>query len=219
MVRSILFVLAALASCACSYGSAVDIAPHKDRAARAITADADYCEVTGQWAPFTVRSSKDCVPVRWNGSARVYAVSLDDGPQDTTDAKITTLGSGLYAAQIDVEDGPAPHQIHLLISSGDAFALLRVLDDGELRAMARRHPRISFAADRGRPYVAAGSIKQVKAYLRDIAGEALRTANAAGELLSVGVADMGGTPDHAASKEQAKDIEAVLRIARKLTPD
>jgi hypothetical protein len=223
MLRQILFAslsaIAALCASACSYSSAVDVAPYKSRSSQAVLADGDYCEAAGQWAPFTVNSSRDCVPVKWSGATRTYAVSIDeDDASETVDAAIAPLGAGLYAAQIDVDDGPAPHQIHLFVARGDAFAMLNILDDKELKAVTARHPKVTFGADRsGRPYVAAGKLSRVKAFLRDVAREALIIDNREGEALSVGVRDMGGMPDHPATRRQTEDIEAVLKAAKKLT--
>ena len=209
---------ALLAASACSYGSAVDIAPMKARLDHPVIAAGDYCEVKGTSAPFTVVSSEDCVPITWNAASRTFSVVVDEDPTEKVDAAIVPLGSDLHAAQIDVNEGPARYQIHLIIAKGDAFVAPPLLSDEELKTLSAKHRKLTFKAEKGRPYVAGGDVKQVKAFLKDAGREGLRIAVKDNDEITVGVLDVQGTPDHVATAKQTKDIEAVLKATKKLTP-
>lgn len=232
MLRALIAGLVALAASACSYGSAVDVAPFKDRIRKPIIATGDYCEVVGKAAPFQVNSAEDCVRLVWKPELRGYVFidtdKPEDGllgapketsPEDKTDVSMVALGGRLYAGQIQVDKGPAPYQIQLVITSGDAFATMRVLDDKELKALEPRHPRLTFGSDNGRPFVASGSVRDVRAWLKDIAHVALSTpgeGNDPDDMYSIGVLDRQGTPAHAASKTQARDIAKVLKAVEQV---
>ena len=210
----------AMTAAACSYGSAVDVAPMKSRLVRPALDPGDYCEVQGEEAPFTIISSNDCVPLVWNAAARTYKVVDSDDPEDSTVAAVVSLGSGLYLAQTEVEtDTPDKYQLLLFLAKGDAFATLPALDDEPLKQVAARHPKVSFANDRsGRPYIAAGQQREITAFLRDAAGRSLLEMKKEDEPLSTGIRDKAGAADHPASQQQQKDIEAVLKASRSLTP-
>jgi hypothetical protein len=142
---------------------------------------------------------------------------------DRIGAGVISLGAGLYAAQVDARDDgsdqPDRYQLFLLLSRGDAFALLQPLEDEPLRKLAARHTRIVFREDRARrPYIVSGANDRIRNFLRDAAKESLRTLKAEGEQVTVGVRDKAGAPDHAATARQAKDIEAVMALARAMTP-
>ncbi|MDP3737310.1 MAG: hypothetical protein Q8R02_07965 [Hyphomonadaceae bacterium] len=224
MIRKFLFAMvafgAALAASACSYGSAVDVAPYNARVSKPVIAAGDYCEVQGTAKPFTVVSNEDCVPITWNQQARAYTmVDLED-PEESVTANVVSMGLGLYLAQMTVEtDKPDKYQILVFIAKGDAFATLSALDDEPLQKLTEKHRRLTFAKDAtGRPYVSAGKPGHIKAFLKDAAKETLRQMKAEDEPVSVGVLDKAGAPIHEASKQQAKDIEAILKLAKSLTP-
>jgi hypothetical protein len=219
MIRNLLLAVAALAVSACSYGSAVDMAPMKARLAKPAAAAGDYCEVQGEAAPFTVVSHEDCVPIAWDGAKRTYTMIDPDDQDDSVIAAVVSLGGGLYLAQVDEEkERPDKHQLYLFLSRGDAFAMLPALDDEPLKLLTERHERITFADGRsGRPYIAAGRPDRIKAFLRDAARESLREMKTEDEPLSVGVRDSAGAEDHPANPKQIKDIEAVHKAARSLT--
>lgn len=224
MFRKLLAVLtmfgAALAASACSYGSAVDMAPMKSRLVWPALAPGDYCEVQGTVAPFTVVSLSDCVPLAWDGAARTYTMIDPEDPEESTTAAVVSLGSGLYLGQTEVEtDTPDKYQILLFIAKGDAFAMLPALDDAPLREVAAKHAKVTFANDgSGRPYIAAGQQKEIRAFLKDAARRSLLEMKKENEPVSVGVRDKAGAANHTATKDQAKDIATVLKAAKSLTP-
>jgi len=219
LFRPVLAAIAALAVSACSYGSMVDIAPMKSRIARPALAPGDYCEVKGGAAPFTVASHEDCVPITWNQATRTYTMHDPEKPSEDLQAAVVSLGSNLYAGQISTPEDKVPYQIQVFISKGDAFAMLSALGDAQLKELAAKHRKLKFTGDAsGRPYIAAGKIDHIRAFLKDAARESLRDQKAGDEPISVGVLDKAGAADHPASKQQQKDIEAVLRAAKTLTP-
>jgi len=213
-----LVLAATLAASACSYGSAVDIAPMKARLSHPVIAAGDYCEVKGTARPFTVVSSEDCVPITWNARSRTFSIRVDDDPAETVEAAIVPLGSNLHAAQIDGKEGPARYQLHLVITRGNAFVSPPLLSDEQLKTLSARHTKLIFKLDKSRPYVAAGEVGKIKAYLKDAAREGLRIAVRENDEITVGVLDVQGTPDHVATAKQTRDIEAVLKATKKLTP-
>jgi hypothetical protein len=224
MLRTFLAALAALLMSACSYGSMVDMAPHKDRISRPVVSPGDYCEAKGETAPFIVVSSEDCIPITWDQAARAYTMVDPEDDADSIRAGVISLGAGLYAAQVDARDDgsdqPDRYQLFLLLSRGDAFAILQPLEDEPLRKLAARHTRIVFREDRARrPYIVSGANDRIRNFLRDAAKESLRALKAEGEQVTVGVRDKAGAPDHAATARQAKDIEAVMALARAMTPN
>lgn len=230
MLRYAFAGLAALLAAGCSYGSAVDVAPFKDRPSKPILADGDYCELQENKSPAVVKSAEDCVRIEWKKEQRAYHISDPSGDDDDDmDVAVVPLGGGLYAGQIDVESDKDKHQINVFIASGDAFAMIPVVDDEDLAKLAKKHRRLVWAdlppnGDTpsllsSRPWIKSGSVKDVKAFLKDAAREGMRkTVTDEDEDLSVGVRDTGGTPDHAASNQQAKDAKAVRKIAGRLTP-
>lgn len=229
MLRALIVGLVALAASACSYGSAVDVAPFKDRIRKPVVATGDYCEVVGAVAPFQVNSAEDCARLVWKPELRGYAlIDLDREEEGTEagllgapkealsedDVAMVSLGRGLYAAQVQVDKGPAPYQIQLVIAAGDAFATIRVLDDTELKKVSANHPRLTFGSDNGRPYVASGSVKDVRAWLRSVASVALSApgeGDSFDDIYSLGVLDRQGTPSHPATKAQERDLNKVLK--------
>ncbi len=222
MIRLCLSAFAFMLATACSYGSAVDLAPLSERLANPAISPGDFCGVEGEKPPFTVVSSEDCIPVTWDTATRTYTVVGDsDDPEDTLQVSPVALGDGVYLAQAivdpDDKDIPDRFQLFVLISAGDAFALLPVLENEDFAAVARRHPAITFREDRaGRPYIAGGDRPAIRAFLREAAAEALKVVRSEDDPVVVGVRDKAGAADHPASGEQARDIETVLQIARDL---
>src|SRR6185295_5072853 len=108
MIRSVFLALAALAMSACSYGSAVDIAPFKDRADKAILADGDYCELAMKEKPYQVNTGEDCIRLKFDATSRTYTLTEikakpKEGDQaDKADepevivAAVIPLGGGLF---------------------------------------------------------------------------------------------------------------------------
>ncbi len=224
MIRKLFSALAilgaALAASACTYGSAVDMAPMASRPFLPPLAPGDYCEVQGTMAPFTVISEADCVPLTWDVASRVYTVVDPEDPDDSTSAAVISLGAGLHLGQTEVEtDTPDKYQIMLFIAKGKAFATLPALDDAALRDVAARHAGIRFADDgAGRPYIAAGARADIKAFLRDAARRTMSELKDEDEPLSIGVRDTAGAPSHTATDDQTRDLEAVLKAAAALAP-
>jgi hypothetical protein len=223
MFRKFLVVLAALAvslgASACSYGSAVDIAPMNARVTQPVIAPGDYCEVQGAAAPFSIVSKEDCVPIVWNAGTRTYTMKDPDKPSEDITAPVIRLGDNLYAAQLATPESKEDrYQLFVFIASGNAFAMISPLEDEPLKALAAKNRKLTFKpAKDGRPYIAAGKPDDIKAFLKDAAREALRIRKPDDDF-SVGVRDIAGAPDHVAGRQQQKDIEAVLKTAKALTP-
>jgi hypothetical protein len=179
----------------------------------------DYCEVQGEAAPFRIISSEDCVPVTWSKDARTYTMIDPEDPADSMEAAIASLGQGLYLGQIEVEtDQPDKYQIQVFIAKGAAFAIVPALGDDELKQLAPKHPKVGFRNDTtGRPYIVSGSRDRIKTFLIAASKESLREMAIEKEALGVGVLDTAGAADHDATKQQIKDIEAVLKAAKALT--
>jgi hypothetical protein len=166
-----------------------------------------------------VVSHEDCVPITWDRATRTYTLHDPETPSESLQAAVISLGQALYAGQISTPEDKVPHQIQVFLSRGNAFAVLSPLSDEPLKQLAAKHTRLMFANDStGRPYIAAGDIDRIKAFMKDAAKESLRLAREEDETLSIGVLDVAGSPDHPASKQQQKDIEAVLKAAKSLTP-
>jgi hypothetical protein len=220
MFRRLLIAVTALAASACSYGSAIDIAPMNARISKPVIAPGDYCEVQGKAAPFTIVSHEDCVPLVWTEATRTYTVKDPDKPAEDTTAPVVSLGSGLYAAQITTPEAKGDrYQLFVFFAKGNAFAMLPVLDDEPLKTLAAKHKKLGFTpATDGRPYIATGKPEHIRAFLRDAAKESLRELRRDDEEMSVGVLDTSGAADHPASKQQTKDIEDILKAAKSMTP-
>jgi hypothetical protein len=210
------------------------VAPFKDRPSKPILADGDYCELQETSMPPVVKSAEDCVRVMWRKEHRTYHISDPSGEDkdEEMDAAVVSLGGGLYAGQIETPEaeGKDRYQISLFVASGDAFAMLPLLDDEPLRRLAARHRKLTFANTRpptepgdflsGRPWISAGSVKDIRTFLKEAAREGQREAkkDPDADELSVGVRDTGGTPDHPASAQQARNAKAIRKIAERLTP-
>jgi hypothetical protein len=219
MIRKLLVALAALAASACSYGSMVDIAPMELRISKPVVAAGDYCAVKGLEPPFYVISSEDCAPVLWQQDTLTYLMVDPDDAKDSLQAAVVSLGSNLYAAQIETPEEKDRYQIHLIIAKGNAFTLLAALDDEPLKKLAAKHTKLTFTNDAsGRPYIATGGVGSIRAFLREAATESLREMKKEDEMVSVGVLDKSGAPDHPGTEQQAKDIEAVMKLAEALAP-
>lgn len=218
MFRRCLIVAAALAASACSYGSAVDIAPMADRITRPVIPAGDYCAAKGAQGAYEIASHDDCAPIIWHADKRSYTMVDADTPKDSVTAAIVSLGGGLYAAQYETPDSNVAHEINMVIASGKAFAAIAPLGDEQLDVLAKRHPRLVFGKDGKRATIVRGAVGDVKIFLREAAGEALKLEKAKGEELSVGVLDKQGKADHPASRGQVRDVEAVKALAEKLTP-
>jgi hypothetical protein len=223
MLRAVLAAFAALAMSACSYGSMVDMAPFKSRISKPVVAAGDYCEVDGEAAPFNIVSHEDCAPVTWDQATRTYTMIDPEDPEGSIPAGVISLGSGLFAGQVDARDDehdqPDRYQIFLFLARGNAFTMLPALEDEPLRKLAASHTRITFREDATRrPYIASGDVNRIKAFLRDAAKESLRAQKAENGDISVGVRDKAGAADHPASAQQTRDIEAVLNLAKAMTP-
>ena len=225
MIRIILAALALMMATACTYGSAVDMAPKAERIPKRAVSSGDYCGVEGDKPPFTVVSSSDCMPVIWDQSTRTYTVTPEpDDPEDTLQVSPVSLGGGVYFAQAivdpDDKDVPDHYQLFVLLSEGNAFMLLLVLEDEDLSRLASRHPAVTFRQDNaGRLYIAAGERPKIRDFLREAATEGLKLIAKKGEPLIVGVRDKAGAADHPASSQQERDVLAVLKIAYGLAPE
>jgi hypothetical protein len=220
MFRKLLFALAALGASACSYGSAVDVAPMNARISKPVIAPGDYCEVKGEAAPFSVISKEDCAPIIWNAGTRTYTMKDPDKPAEDITAPVIRLDGNLYAAQLTTPDakGDDRFQLYTFIASGNAFVMISPLDDEPLKALSAKNKKLTFKpAGDGRPYIAAGKPEDIRAFLKDAARESLRIRKK-GDDFSVGIRDIAGAPDHSAGKQQEKDIKGVLDAVKALTP-
>jgi hypothetical protein len=219
-IRRLLILAAAFAASACSYGSAVDIAPMNARISKPIIAPGDYCEVQGKAAPFTIVSHEDCVPIVWNEPTRTYTMKDPDKKDEDMTAPVVSLGSGLYAAQITTPEAKGDrYQLFVFLAKGNAFAMLPALDDEPLKALAARHKKLTFTpANDGRLYIASGKPEHIRSFLKDAAKESLRELRRDNDEVSVGILDASGAADHPASTQQTKDIEDILKTAKSMTP-
>ncbi|HEV7690055.1 MAG TPA: hypothetical protein VGO52_04510 [Hyphomonadaceae bacterium] len=229
MLRKLLVAIAAfgaaLGASACSYGSAVDIAPMNARISKPVIAPGDYCEVKGETAPFSVISKEDCAPLIWNAATRTYTMKDPDKPAEDMTAPVIRIDGNLYAAQITTSDAKGPdakgedrYQLYTFVASGNAFVMISPLDDEPLEALAAKTKKLTFKpAKDGRPYIAAGKPEDIRAFLKDAARESLRIRKKDDDV-SIGIRDIAGAPDHSAGKQQQKDIEAVLAAVKALTP-
>jgi hypothetical protein len=222
MFRKLLIAVAVLAASACSYGSAVDIAPMKDRLAHPLVPPGDYCGAKGAQGAYMISTGDDCGKLVWNGARRSIDVIDQDKPKDTMSFAIVDMGGGLYATQYESNDPagrPDPHQLNLVIASGNAFTSIGVLDGDELDAVFKRHPKVKIGQVKDKDdYIAAGDVSEIKAFLRDAGGESLKADRAKGDEVEVMVLDKRNKAEHPASKAQIRDIEAVKAIAASLTP-
>ena len=221
-VRRLVMALAALSASACSYGSAVDIAPFKDRLARPMVPSGDYCQAEGAQGAYLISTEADCGKLTWNAAKRSFDVVDEDKPKDVLSFAILALGDGLFATQYDVTDPadrPDKHQLNLMIASGKAFAGLGVLDGDELDVVLKRHPKLKIGDTAGKDdYIAAGDVAEIKAFLRDAGGASIKARREKGEEVEVVVLDNRRKKEHPASPAQVKDIEAVKAIAERLAP-
>jgi hypothetical protein len=99
MFRKLFIAAAALAASACSYGSAVDIAPMSARLAQPVLPAGDYCEVKGAQGAYLVSSHEDCAPLVWNAEPHTYTMVDKEKPDESVEAAVAPLGDGLFATQ------------------------------------------------------------------------------------------------------------------------
>lgn len=224
MFRKFLIALVALGATlgasACTYSSAVDIAPIKERIAKPAIAPGDYCGVKGKAPPFAVTSSEDCAPITWDIATRTYTMKDPEKPGEDVTVAVVRLDNNLYAVQAETpESKEGRYQILVMIASGNAFAMLSSLDDATLKTLADKTKKLTFKpAPSGRVYIAAGKPEDIKAFLKEAAKESLRKLKTEKDDLTVGVRDIAGAPDHSAGKAQEKDIADVFKAAAALTP-
>jgi hypothetical protein len=222
MFFRVVIVLAALGASACSYGSAVDIAPMKDRLAHPMVPPGDYCQAHGAQGAYIISTHDDCGKLTWNGAKRSFDVIDEDKPKDAMSLAVVALGGGLFVTQYDAgdpADRPDRHQLNLVIASGKAFAGVGVLDGDELGVVFKRHPNLKIGGPPGKDnYIAAGDVAEIKAFLRDAGAASLKAARVKGEEVEVVVLDKRSRAEHPASAAQVRDIEAVKAIAETLTP-
>ena len=222
MFFRLVIVLAALGASACSYGSAVDVAPMTDRVAHPIVPPGDYCQAHGAQGAYIISTHDDCGKLTWNGAKRRLNVIDEDKPKDAMSLAVVALGGGLFVTQYeaaDPADRPDKHQLNLVIASGKAFAAVGVLDGDELDVILKRHPKLKIGGPAGKDnYIAAGDVEEIKAFLREAGGASLKAAKLKGEEVEVVVLDRRSRAEHPASAAQVKDIEAVKAIAETLTP-
>jgi hypothetical protein len=222
MFRRFLIAAAALAVSACSYGSAVDIASMKDRLAHPVVAPGDYCQAHGAQGAYLISTGDDCGKLVWNAARRSLDIIDKDKPKEKMSFAIVDMGGGLYATQYDSRDPPGrpdPHQLNLVIASGNAFTSIGVLDGDELNAVIKRHPKLKIGQVQDKDdYIAGGDVDEIKAFLRDAGEQSLKANRTKGDEVEVMVLDKPTKADHPASKAQIRDIEAVKAIVDKLTP-
>jgi hypothetical protein len=222
MFRKLLVALAALAASACSYGSAVDIAPMSARLSKPGIAPGDYCITKDKAPPFIISSSgeDDCMPVTWDQATRTYTMIDPDDPQDSTQAPIVSLGSNLFVASLETPEAKGDrYQLFTFVSKGNAFTMVPALGDAELKTLAAKHKRLTFeVGGDNRMFIAAGKPDHIRDFLRAAARESLRVNKAKDDLADIAILDKAGASDHVASKQQEKDIQAVLDAMKALTP-
>lgn len=165
MLKFAALALAALCASACTYGSAVDVAPFKDRTPKAVLADGDYCETIMTSKPYQVKSTDGCMRLKFDAENRLYMMTDLEKPKkdnedpqahdldlgETVPVAVVALGGGVFLAQVDTEareaekrNSPDKHQLMTFVAVGDAFVTIPVLQDADFVRVAKRNKRVTF---------------------------------------------------------------------------
>jgi hypothetical protein len=223
----------ALAAGACTYSSAVDLAPFDQRSAFAQITPGTYCPVErtseGAGAAMITVSQEDCGRIAWDRAAREVRYEALGGaaaPETTAEASdndadraaILRLRPGLFLAQTRSTD-PAdetPFDIMLLLVTRDAVAAIETLPDGPLAALARRHPAVRFRMAGERPEIVGGAREDIHRFLVDAAALAVKFQQEDAEPPSIIVRDPARGTAHPPTGRQRRAIEAIDRLATDL---
>lgn len=216
MVRILVAALLTAMLTACGYGSDVDLAPMAERIPKRILVTGDYCEASTQ-PPYTITSSDDCIRLEWNQATRSYATFDVTEPDEVIYGAVASLGPNLYLTQIENPDNEARgrYQIFLTLAKGSAFMALPPLRE-RMMEVAERYPGVTLRHDAADPVIVGGERRDIRNFLRALAGDALRGADFDAGDLAIGVRDRAGAPDHPANPAQARDIADLLRAAQRL---
>lgn len=204
MRRPVLALAAALAVSACTYGSAIDIAPFEARLPHAVLPPGDYCEMTLGAAPQVI-SSEGCLRLEWDGARRLHIMTdlstHDQEPQqepeqenagasadaDVQELAIVSLGDDLYAAQFDEPGKTGRHELVTFLAKGDAVAGIGIVADATLRRLAALHPQMvweNLPPERSagepaqlitsQPLIKSATVAEIRDFLREASRAALR---------------------------------------------
>ncbi len=151
MHRPILAALAALAASACTYGSAVDIAPFDARVSHAVLPPGDYCEMQMRTVPEVI-SSEGCLRIDWDGVRRIHTMTdlsrpgTDEAGQpvevEKQELAIVALGDSLYAAQFTSPDHPGRYELVTFLARGEAVVGIAMVEDATLRRLVATRPQM-----------------------------------------------------------------------------
>jgi hypothetical protein len=239
MQRSVLAPLLALAASACTYGSAVDIAPFEARTDGAVLLPGDYCEMKMGSSPKVI-SSEDCLRIEWDDARRIHTmidlskVGPDDPERpegsDRQEIAVVALGGDVYAAQFDNPDEVGRHELITFLARGEAFVGVSAVQAATLRRLVAAHPAMvweNLPPERqageseplipSSPFIRSAAVDEIKAFLRDATVASLREDKLEpDDIPSVGVRDSAGAPDHAPSEAQLKAGRDLLRLRDQL---
>jgi hypothetical protein len=229
MPPRVFVALGALALGGCVYGSDVDLAPLERRPLVSPLAEGIYCPVETGPAGQMAAGAADCGRVEWDAGERMLLVReiAEDGADETERVAIAPLGDRLFVVQSDGEDdadGPRYGAMTMLLAP-EAMAVLPTLREETYAALARLHPKVTFAANAktGEPaHIAAGDLPDIDAFLRDAARVAARDVLAEDDLdISVRAEPGAGAaplspPQRAAVGQMREAAEVLARGAPRL---
>ena len=239
MHRPVLALLVTLAASACTYGSAIDIAPFDARVGHAVLPAGDYCEMT-LGAPPRVISSEGCMHIAWDGVRRIHTMTdlpkpePDDAdrPKDADEEELAVvdLGDGLYAAQFDSSDEVGRHELVTFLVNGDAVAGVGVVTDAALHRLVAAHPQMvweNLPPERATgeparlilssPLIRSATVEEIRDFLREASVVALREDKPdLDDPPSVGIRDTSGAADHAPSQAQLKAGRDLLKLIEQM---
>lgn len=235
MRRSVVAALAALAASACTYGSAVDIAPFDARVSHAVLPPGDYCEMKMGASPEVI-SSEGCLHIDWDDARRIHTMTDLSAPEvDNTgrpedpekrELAIIALGDSFYAAQFNAPDDPGRYELLTFLAKGEAFAGIGMVEDTTLRRLAAAHPEMVWenlpparpAEESSRlitssPLIRSATVEEIKDFLREASVASLREDKPdPGEAPSVGIRDKSGDADHAPSTAQLRAGRDLMKL-------
>ncbi len=239
MHRSFLAALALLAASACTYGSAIDIAPFEARVSHAVVPPGDYCEMTMGASPRVI-SSEDCLRIDWDDVRRIHTMTDLSKPEpddadrsegaDKQELAVVALGDRLYAAQFDTVGEAGRHELVTFLTNGDAVTGIGVVGDVTLRRLVVEHPQMVWenlpqARPAGEPaqfttsspLIRSATVEEIRAFLREASVAALREDKPdLDEPPSVGIRDTSGAADHAPSQAQLKAGQDLLKLIEQM---
>ena len=238
MHRPVLALLVTLAASACTYGSAIDIAPFDARVGHAVLPAGDYCEMT-LGAPPRVISSEGCMHIAWDGVRRIHTMTdlpkpePDDADRpkdaDKEELAVVDLGDGLYAARSTRPmkwDGttcrlPGERRCgrwrwrgH---RRGAPSPCRRPSADGLENLPPERATGEPARLILSSPLIRSATVEEIRDFLREASVVALREDKPdLDDPPSVGIRDTSGAADHAPSQAQLKAGRDLLKLIEQM---